>query len=76
MSTVQETPPETTKTAAEQELANEANQDATGIVAEFWQFVTESGKWWLIPVLVSLLAVAAFVVLGSSGLSPFLYSLF
>ena len=70
------TDPKTTESSAERELANEADREASGIVSEFCQFVSESGKWWLIPVLVSLLTVAAFVVRGSSGLSPFLYSLF
>ena len=81
MSTVHEptpktTDPKTTESSAERELANEADREASGIVSEFCQFVSESGKWWRIPVRVSLLAVAALGVLGSSGRRPFLYSLF
>ena len=47
------------------------------IVKEFFLFVRQEKKWWLIPLLAVLLIVGALVVFaGSSPLAPFLYPLF
>ena len=46
------------------------------IVQEFLLFITESKKWWLIPILLVLGLVGLLVVLGSTGAAPFIYTLF
>lgn len=46
------------------------------MIGEFWLFVTENKKWWLIPLLIAFLLVGVLVVLGSTGAAPFIYTLF
>jgi len=47
-----------------------------GPVAQLWGFVSEKGRWWLIPILLALLIVGILVVLGSTGAGVFIYPLF
>ena len=47
------------------------------IIAEFWDFLKERKKWWLTPIVVTLLALGALLVLTEgSAVAPFIYSLF
>ena len=47
------------------------------IVADFWEFLRVRKKWWLAPIIVTLLLVGALlVVTESSALAPFIYALF
>ena len=54
-----------------------ANQQAqTGIVKEFIAFLRENKKFWLIPLLLALLAIGALLILGGPAAAPFIYTLF
>ncbi len=54
-----------------------AEQGQRGILSELWGFMKENKKWWLVPLLVTLLVFGALVFLSSgSGLAPFIYTLF
>ncbi len=47
------------------------------IVADLWNFMRIRKKWWLLPILITLVIVGALVVFSqSSALSPFIYALF
>jgi hypothetical protein len=47
------------------------------IIKEFWGFLRERKKWWLAPIVLTLLLLGLIIVLGeSSALAPFIYSLF
>jgi hypothetical protein len=46
-----------------------------GIVREFWEFLCENKKFWLIPILV-VLGLLALLLFASPSLSPFVYALF
>jgi len=47
------------------------------IIFEFWQFLRVRKKWWLIPIIVSLLLLGALIVFAEgSALSPWLYTFF
>lgn len=47
-----------------------------GIMGELLRFLWARKLWWLIPMIVALLAFGLLIILGSSGvLSPFIYSL-
>jgi len=47
------------------------------IIVEFWQFLKARKKWWLIPIIVSLLLLGALIVFAEgSALSPWLYTFF
>jgi hypothetical protein len=47
-----------------------------GMVGEFWHFLAQSRKWWLLPVIVALVAFGVLVFLSSTGAAPFIYTLF
>lgn len=47
-----------------------------GLIHEFIGFMKENKKWWLSPILLVLFLLGALVLLGGSGLAPFIYSLF
>ena len=47
-----------------------------GIFAEMIHFARNNKKWWLTPIIVLLVVIIALIVLGGSGVSPFIYSLF
>jgi uncharacterized membrane protein YjdF len=48
-----------------------------GILKEFWAFLKERRRYWLMPVVVLLVAMGILLVTAkSSPLAPFIYSLF
>ena len=55
----------------------QANQQAqAGIVKEFVAFLRENKKFWLIPLLLALLAIGALLILGGTAAATFIYTLF
>ena len=50
---------------------------ATGIVGELWAYMRVRKKWWLLPIIVSLLLIGALLVWAKgSALAPFIYTIF
>ncbi len=47
-----------------------------GFAADLLQFVLQSRKWWLVPIVVVLVLFGAILVLGGTSAAPFIYSLF
>ncbi len=58
------------------DFANEAKGARSGLVGEFVDFLRENKKWWLAPIIVSVLALGALVLLGGTAAAPFIYTLF
>ena len=51
-----------------------ANQS---IIVEFWEFLAIRKRYWLLPIVVSLLLIGALIVFTeSSVVAPFIYALF
>lgn len=47
------------------------------ILKEFWDFLRESKKWWLAPIMIFLVLFGVLLVFAKgSALAPFIYSLF
>jgi uncharacterized protein DUF5989 len=47
------------------------------VVSELWQFMRENKKYWLAPIVITLVLVGALLVLAkSSAIAPFIYTLF
>lgn len=47
------------------------------ILLEFWQFLKVRKKWWLLPIVVFLLALGTLIVaFQGSAIAPFIYTLF
>jgi hypothetical protein len=57
-------------------FSSRASEKPKGAAAEFLSFVLHNKKWWLTPIIIILVLVAVLVVLGGSGMAPFIYSLF
>ena len=47
-----------------------------GLVAEFWLFLKENKKFWLLPPLVALFLLGLIAALGGTAAAPFIYNLF
>jgi hypothetical protein len=46
------------------------------LIKEFFLFIKQEKKWWLVPLIAVLLIIGALLVLaGSSPLAPFIYPL-
>ncbi len=59
--------------AAFEEAANSAQP---GAVRQFWRMLRESRKYWLIPVIGTLILLGLLLILGGSAAAPFIYPLF
>lgn len=48
-----------------------------GILKEFWGFLRERKKWWLLPIIIMLVLLGLLIVLTEgSAIAPFIYTLF
>jgi hypothetical protein len=48
-----------------------------GILKEFWGFLMERKKWWLLPIIIMLVILGLLVMFTEgSALAPFIYTLF
>jgi hypothetical protein len=48
----------------------------TGLVSELIGFLKANKKWWLAPIIISILLLGLLVVLGGTAAAPFIYTLF
>jgi hypothetical protein len=53
-----------------------AEQGRGNILSEVWGFMKQNKKWWLLPLVVTLLVFGLLVILSGTGLAPFIYTLF
>jgi hypothetical protein len=53
-----------------------SQQKRSSILKEFWLFLKYNKKWWLLPILITLLILGLLVLLGGSAIAPFIYPLF
>jgi len=59
-----------------EEFLEEVRGERTGLFSEFLSFLKDRKKWWLLPILIVLLLVGILVILGGTGVAPFIYTLF
>ena len=45
-------------------------------ISEFIMFMAENKMWWLTPILVVFGLLGVLLVLGATGVAPFIYTLF
>jgi len=58
------------------DFEEQAAKDCGGFFAEFWIFLKENKKWWLLPILLAFLLMGALLLVGGTGAAPFIYTLF
>jgi hypothetical protein len=47
-----------------------------GLVGEFWSFLRQNKKWWLLPILMVIFLFGVLVFLSGTAVAPFIYTLF
>lgn len=58
------------------DFLEQAGNRQRGFLAELWDFLRHNKKWWLTPVVITLILVGILVILGSTAAAPFIYTLF
>ena len=58
------------------EFLQAAADEDRGLVAEFWAFMAENKMWWLTPILIVFGVLGVLLILGATGVAPFIYTLF
>jgi Family of unknown function (DUF5989) len=54
-----------------------ANQNRMSIFGELWAFMKVRKKWWLGPIVITMLLLSVLIVFTSSSpVAPFIYALF
>jgi hypothetical protein len=61
---------------SEFEKAARREEGQGGLLLEFWAFLRENKKWWLLPILILFLILGGLILLQTTGLAPFIYTLF
>ena len=54
----------------------QSTDERSGLVGEFVDFLKENKKWWLAPIIISILGLGLLVMLGGTAAAPFIYTLF
>ena len=57
------------------EFLQAAKQEERGLVAEFVAFMSENKMWWLTPILIVFGLLGILLILGATGVAPFIYAL-
>ena len=58
------------------EFEREISGRRSSLASEFWAFLKENKKWWLLPIIVVFMLVGVVLVLGGTAAAPFIYTLF
>ncbi|MCF8225974.1 MAG: DUF5989 family protein [Bacteroidales bacterium] len=46
-------------------------------LSDFWKYLRERKKWWLLPVIIFVLIIGVLLIIGSTGpAGAFIYTLF
>ena len=58
------------------EFEKAAASSRSGFFREFWGFLKTNKKWWLLPIIIMFLILGLLILISSTGLAPFIYTLF
>jgi len=53
-----------------------AENPQVSFFGELWGFMKENKKWWLLPIVITMLIFALLIFLSGTGAAPFIYTLF
>ena len=62
--------------AAREEFLAKSQEKRPSLAAEVLQFVSETRKWWLLPLILALAILGALAAFGTSTAGPFVYTFF
>jgi hypothetical protein len=52
------------------------DEERTTLAGEFWDFLRNNKKWWLLPILLVCGVFGLLVLLSGTAAAPFIYTLF
>jgi len=58
------------------DFVKQATSPRTSLFSEFLSFLRENKKWWIAPIVISMLLLGLLLVLAGTGAAPFIYTLF
>ncbi len=64
------------KSAQATEFARQGTKKRTSSIGEFLYLLKTNKKWWLLPLLMVLIAYGALMLATSTGAAPFVYTIF
>jgi hypothetical protein len=53
-----------------------AEYQGESLLSEFWAFLKQNKKWWLLPIVITMLLLGVLIFLSSTAAAPFIYTLF
>ena len=53
-----------------------SGQHDESLLSEFWAFLKQNKKWWLLPIVITMLLLGVLIFLSSTAAAPFIYTLF
>jgi hypothetical protein len=53
-----------------------ASRSGAGLVSEFWYLLKNNKKYWLLPILLTLLIFSGLMLLSSTAVGPLIYTFF
>ena len=53
-----------------------AKVEGESLLSEFWSFLAQNKKWWLLPIVIVMLLLGTLIFLSSTAVTPFIYTLF
>jgi len=62
-------------TPPDNDFEKQSHEQSPGILREFYEFLRENKKWWLLPIVVVLMLFGVLLMLSPS-IAPFIYTLF
>lgn len=58
------------------QFAQQGQEQRTGMLADFMYLLKNNRKWWMLPLILVFIAFGIFMVLSSTGVAPFIYTVF
>jgi Family of unknown function (DUF5989) len=53
-----------------------SSAEGESLASEFWAFLSQNKKWWLLPILIVMLILGGLILLSMTAAAPFIYTLF
>ena len=60
----------------EKDFLGAAESSNRGLMGEFFGFMRENAKWWLLPFLIVFGLLGILLIVGTTGAAPFIYTMF
>ena len=66
----------TTESSRDEQFAELASNKRASFIAEYLYLLKQSKKYWMLPLILILLAFGLLMMVSSTGFAPFIYALF